>query len=439
MKPNNDNTSKGTGDAQEQEESSSRRLKCSIKAEAFCCDVCSKPLRPPIFQCHEGHFFCSRCANDELLEKKCILSSGCTGTIMRSHGMDNAVQSISVDCTHAERGCTEKILYSDSYNHELFCPHAPCRCPEPSCGFAGTAAELLDHLTTHHKWPSVMFQYWVPFDLRIVKPGTHVLQSKNDGQLFLLNVQSTEPPGLIVSLDCVQYFKSTDCGCSVSFSCSTGHRSTSTLDCVWPCCCVCSQPLRPPIFEKPAYCDKIEHEKACKNAPYFCPEAGCGFVGLREELLDHLTGVHHGWPSTAFHYRGAFDLRVVQPGVHVLHAMDDGQLFLVNARRAAAPPGLAVSLVCVPPCLKPTGFGCTVSFSCFRRHRSTTTVDELRPLQLSEWPPADCICVLPRASPDGPDDDAGVALTITIVCAEADDKYDDIEEASDTESDEDDS
>nr|CAB3472398.1 unnamed protein product [Digitaria exilis] len=183
--------------------------------------------------------------------------------------------------------------------------------------------------------------------------------------------------------------------------------------------------------EKPTYCDKSEHEKACKNAPYFCPETGCGFVGLREELLDHLTGVYHGWPSTAFHYRGAFDLRVVQPGVHVLHAMDDGQLFLVNARRAAAPPGLAVSLVCVPPCLKPTGFGCTVSFSSFRRHRSTTTVDELRPLRISEWPPAECICVLPRASPDGPDDDAtdddaGVALTITI-------------EASDTESDEDDS
>ncbi|KAF8724576.1 hypothetical protein HU200_020841 [Digitaria exilis] len=234
MKPNNDNTSKGTGDAQEQEESSSRRLKCSIKAEAFCCDVCSKPLKPPIFQCHEGHLFCSRCASDEILEKKCILSSGCTGTIMRSHGMDNAVQSISVDCTHAERGCTEKILYSDSYNHKLFCPHAPCRCPEPSCGFAGTAAELLDHLTTHHKWPSMMFQYWVPFDLRIVKPGTHVLQSKNDGQLFLLNVQSTEPPGLIVSVDSVQYFQSNDWGCSVSFSCSTGHRSTSTLDCVWP-------------------------------------------------------------------------------------------------------------------------------------------------------------------------------------------------------------
>ncbi|CAO2160873.1 unnamed protein product [Urochloa humidicola] len=149
--------------------------------------------------------------------------------------MEHAVQSILVDCFHAERGCDEKTTYYDNYEHKMFCTLAPCKCPEHGCCFAGRVAELLDHLTTHHKWPSMPFQYWVPFDLRIVEPGSHVLHCRNNGQLYLLSVQpAAEPNGLAVSLVCVQYIKSTAVGCSVSFSLSPHHHSTSTLDDVWP-------------------------------------------------------------------------------------------------------------------------------------------------------------------------------------------------------------
>ncbi|KAF8780045.1 hypothetical protein HU200_002013 [Digitaria exilis] len=177
----NNNTGKRAGEAQEQGHSSAKRLKCSIEAEAFCCDVCSKPLTSPIFQ---------------------------------------------------------KIAYCDRYAHELRCPHAPWRCPEPGCGgFAGKrAAELLEHLTGHHKWPSMAFKYWVPFDLHVVEPGTHVLECKDDGQLFLLSVQPSEPAGLAVSLVSVHHLltKRNTVGCSVSFSNSRRHYSTSTLDAVRP-------------------------------------------------------------------------------------------------------------------------------------------------------------------------------------------------------------
>ncbi|CAO2160871.1 unnamed protein product [Urochloa humidicola] len=144
--------------------------------------------------------------------------------------------------------------------------------------------------------------------------------------------------------------------------------------------------------EKATYYDKEAHEMACPHAPFLCPEPGCGFAGrAAAELLAHLTGGEHNWPSTTFRYRTAFVVRVDETGTHVLHCEDDGQLFLLSVQPAAQPPGRAISLVCAPPFLKPTGFGCTVSFSCFRRHRGTSTVDDLRPLRLSDWPPAECM------------------------------------------------
>ncbi|XP_066310911.1 putative E3 ubiquitin-protein ligase SINA-like 6 [Miscanthus floridulus] len=135
---------------------------------------------------------CSPCRGD-LPEEKCTFgySVQCTaGNLARSLSMEHAVESILVDCHYAENGCTENTAYYYHVKHRLMCLHAPCECPEPGCDFAGKRGELLDHLTAvagHHKWPSTTFQYWVPFDIRIVEPGTHVLRCKNDGQLFLVS------------------------------------------------------------------------------------------------------------------------------------------------------------------------------------------------------------------------------------------------------------
>lgn len=184
--------------------------------------------------------------------------------------------------------------------------------------------------------------------------------------------------------------------------------------------------------EKMAYCDKGEHEKACPRAPpCLCPEAGCGFAtGQPAGLLDHLTG-HHKWPATTFQYWMPFGVRVAEPGPQVLHSKDDGQLFVVSVQPVAKPAGRAVSVVFVPPCQKPTGFGCSVVFSCFSRHHGTSTLDDLRPLRLSDWPPGptDCICVLPNR-PDLPDN-AEVVLEMHIVCADrSDDEDDDLDDDS---------
>ncbi|CAO2204850.1 unnamed protein product [Urochloa humidicola] len=142
----------------------------------------------------------------------------------------------------------------------------------------------------------------------------------------------------------------------------------------------------------PAYYDKGEHEKACPHAPRFvCPEPGCGFAGRsREELLDHLTG-DHKWPSTTFRYWAAFDLCVAQP------ARGPKRAALPCERAAGCGAAWARRLRgYVPPHHKPTGFGCTVSFSCFGRHRSTWTLDDFGPLRISDWPPVEYICVVPK-------------------------------------------
>jgi E3 ubiquitin-protein ligase SIAH1 len=169
--------------------------------------------------------------------------------------------------------------------------------------------------------------------------------------------------------------------------------------------------------EKMAFDEQNSHEKVCAHAPCLCPEPGCGFAGRPGELLDHLTG-HHGWPSTTFDYWKAFDLRVDKPGAQVLCCEEDGQLFLVNATPTARPPGRAVSLVGVPPYLKPTGFGCRVEFSCFCSHRGTTALDDIQPLRLSDWPPTtEFLCVLPQVS--DVENEASVVVptvSITFVC-----------------------
>ncbi|KAG2595966.1 hypothetical protein PVAP13_5KG120500, partial [Panicum virgatum] len=208
--------------------SAAKRLKCSIEPEALSCDACARPLWPPIFLCSDGHFLCSSC-RDELPEGKCC---ECSGALARSHGMERAVQSVLVDCGP---GCPEEAAdYVHGVRHRLICPFAPCECPEPGCGFAEKTPTTF--LSGFVKWPSTTFRYWVPFDLRVVEPGSHVLHCKDDGQLLLVSVQpAAETHGYAVSLVRVQHINIA--GCSVSFSCSPRHRSTAAIANLWPLWC----------------------------------------------------------------------------------------------------------------------------------------------------------------------------------------------------------
>uniref|UniRef100_A0A0E0FFL3 RING-type E3 ubiquitin transferase n=1 Tax=Oryza nivara TaxID=4536 RepID=A0A0E0FFL3_ORYNI len=214
-----------------------KRQSVSMDMEVLHCPVCFQILRPPVFQCDLGHLMCSPCRDNLPAGGKCP-SPSCSGTpSVRCVAMERVVNSVEVACAYAEHGCPDKIAYANITEHEKTCPHAPCFCPEPGCGFAAaSAAALADHFTApRHNWPSHKLSYSQPFELR-VHPGKNVLVGEEDGALFLLNV-SPAAEHAVVSLFSVQPHhgasgfgrSASHFGCSVEFSCFLGHLQCSTL------------------------------------------------------------------------------------------------------------------------------------------------------------------------------------------------------------------
>lgn len=190
------------------------------------CPVCYEPLEPPIYQCGVGHLVCKSCCKRL---KKCPL---CTRTAFeRCFGMERVVETVEVPCCFAKNGCTKKITYFNKKKHEKACRYGPCFCPEPGCGFTGPAVALANHLITRHKWPFMKFKYFEQFSLSL-QPGPRVLHAP-DSNIFLMNLKPVEPLGHAISLVCVQpEAMDSRFGCSVAFSCFTGHHQLSTLDAV---------------------------------------------------------------------------------------------------------------------------------------------------------------------------------------------------------------
>ncbi|XBI23822.1 hypothetical protein VPH35_048994 [Triticum aestivum] len=178
-----------------------------------------------MFQCSVGHVVCWSCC-EGLPEKKCGVCSG--DVFERCHAMESVLDSVFVPCKH---GCAKELAYYQQVEHERECPAGPCFFPVPGCGFSRPTAALQDHFTSLHKWPMKSFKYFVPFFLRVVRPGSHVL-SCGDGLLFVLTVgPPVEPLGRAVSLVCVRpNALESLVGCSVCFLCFAGHYQVSSLD-----------------------------------------------------------------------------------------------------------------------------------------------------------------------------------------------------------------
>lgn len=199
-------------------ETSAKTQNVTMGMDTLDCPVCSKPLKPPIFQYPKGDFICSSCRRK--------LPASERTTPKRCYGMERIVNSIFVPCQH---GCSTKLTSYEKEEHESWCPFGPFFCPVSSCDFAGTTVQLLDHLTTLHKLPTKTFKYFVPFDLP-VQPGSLILCGGYQRTL-LLEVASLESLGHSVSLVCAGREASIGAiACSVGFSCFEGHYQVSTLE-----------------------------------------------------------------------------------------------------------------------------------------------------------------------------------------------------------------
>lgn len=212
-------------------------------------------------------------------------------------------------------------------------------------------------------------------------------------------------------------------------------------------CAVCSNPLRPPIFESSngsficsrcrdelpeseraatqrcssmervvgnifvpckhgcstmiAYNRKDEHERECPVRPCVCPVSGCGFVAPTVVLLDHLTTLHK-FPTTPIKLFDMFSF-TIKPGSQVLSS-EQGRLFLLDVVSLES-FGHAVSLVCVRPKTPRATVDVFVEFSCFEGHIQASKI-EIRP----DGESSQCLCVVP----DEEDEETDVAVNIRI-------------------------
>ncbi|TVU17676.1 hypothetical protein EJB05_33726 [Eragrostis curvula] len=123
-------------------------------AKALDCGVCFSALKPPIFQCDNGHALCSSCRDKLAPAGKCHVC-GITTRLgyRRCLAMDHLVESIRVACPNAAHGCDARPVYYDLAGHRKACPHAPSHCPGKTCSFSGTMKQLVDHITSSHGWP----------------------------------------------------------------------------------------------------------------------------------------------------------------------------------------------------------------------------------------------------------------------------------------------
>ncbi|XP_044343967.1 putative E3 ubiquitin-protein ligase SINA-like 6 [Triticum aestivum] len=151
------------GEALQEGQSIVKKQVVTMAMEVFDCPVCSTPLRPPIFQCSKGDFICSAC-HDKLPESERTASQRC-------YGMERVVNNIFVPCKY---GCSWKITYYQKEGHERRCLKWPCICPVSDCDFLAPRAELLDHLTRLHEYPTKNIKYFVPFEIP-VQPGSSCL------------------------------------------------------------------------------------------------------------------------------------------------------------------------------------------------------------------------------------------------------------------------
>ncbi|XP_020153864.3 E3 ubiquitin-protein ligase SINA-like 7 [Aegilops tauschii subsp. strangulata] len=119
--------------------------------------------------------------------------------------------------------------------------------------------------------------------------------------------------------------------------------------------------------EQIIYYQKEEHEKMCPNAPCFCPESGCGFAGSTMALLGHMTGKHKCPLSTCDDPSMVNVYLYLEPGLRVLHCHEDDQFFLFNM--ASESFGHAISVVCVQPRVTEPKFTCDLYYD------SSTTDD----------------------------------------------------------------
>ncbi|XP_051222625.1 E3 ubiquitin-protein ligase SINA-like 10 [Lolium perenne] len=168
-----------------------------IDVTVLQCPLCLRPLKPPVFQCKGGHLACAGCLDGACV--KCGAAFDVPNT-----AMDAVVAVARVQCPHD--GCETYVPYHEVQEHESVCPHAPCHCTEPGCGFAGATPELVAHLAAAHAMPVLKVPRFKATRIQVTVPEPVrrlLVCAEDEGGAFLLTLGALGDATL-VSAVCVR-------------------------------------------------------------------------------------------------------------------------------------------------------------------------------------------------------------------------------------------
>ncbi|KAK1661025.1 hypothetical protein QYE76_049184 [Lolium multiflorum] len=259
MEGSSNPTKRKGDDVQDGLTSSGKKLQnINVGMEFFGCRICSKTLRPPIYQLPFEYCgsmmtcICESCRNklpeseiadsfrsntmERWLPNAIIVATGmevfdcsiCSKPLappifqsskgnsicspchenlpegeragtQRSYIMERVVNNIFVPCKY---GCYMLPTYYGKDIHAKQCILGPGICPVTGCDFLAPVTPLLDHLTSLHNLPGTPIDFFEPLDIP-VQTGSQVLHSEFNC-LFLLDVVALESFGHAIYLVCVR-------------------------------------------------------------------------------------------------------------------------------------------------------------------------------------------------------------------------------------------
>ncbi|XP_048567419.1 E3 ubiquitin-protein ligase SINA-like 10 [Triticum urartu] len=176
-------------------------LAVRIDKQVLHCPVCTLPFKPPVFQCKAGHPACGGCVA-QLPFRQCMACVDGSGFFDPCPALDAVVSSTRIGCPNA--GCQWYMTYHEVAEHQKACPHAPCHCTEPGCGYVGAPQALAGHLNTVHSVPLRAVQYGKASQLHLPVSTPRVVLLGDDNRVFLLTVGVLGAAAAAVSVVCAR-------------------------------------------------------------------------------------------------------------------------------------------------------------------------------------------------------------------------------------------
>ncbi|KAJ6642226.1 E3 ubiquitin-protein ligase Siah2 [Pseudolycoriella hygida] len=123
------------------------------------CPVCFSTMKPPIYQCYNGHLTCFNCIDkiDKCSECRVELPNK---PKIRNIVLENICSNLPVDCENKADGCNAKLKAEFLKNHLQTCPYTPFNfCQNilglKNCKLPVNVLDLLSHLEMCHSVASV--------------------------------------------------------------------------------------------------------------------------------------------------------------------------------------------------------------------------------------------------------------------------------------------